>query len=137
MIWSRSHCLADHYNYLTSNCEESIDSLSRKARKLPVTMLIEFFKELLHGGEDELTPRAAVKVEDNIQKSYGLSMHGIDVSEYQVLWSTMGEVLRNFAVKHAHVKVVVVWVNDKKSSHEGHKSKSVSLRVKHKILWSE
>nr|GEZ53432.1 hypothetical protein [Tanacetum cinerariifolium] len=46
--WSRSYCVADHYNYLTSNSAESVNSLTQKARKLSVTMLMEFFRDLLH-----------------------------------------------------------------------------------------
>ncbi|PWA79016.1 transposase, MuDR, MULE transposase domain protein [Artemisia annua] len=45
--WSRAHCVANRYNYLTSNSVESVNSLTRKARKLPVTMLMEFFRDLL------------------------------------------------------------------------------------------
>ena len=45
--WSRAHYVANRYNYLTSNSVESVNSLTRKARKLPVTMLMEFFRDLL------------------------------------------------------------------------------------------
>ena len=45
--WSRAHCVDDRYNYLTSNSAESVNSLSRKARKLPVTMFMEFYRDLL------------------------------------------------------------------------------------------
>ncbi|GKA98385.1 hypothetical protein Tco_0826322, partial [Tanacetum coccineum] len=94
--WSRAHFPADRYNYLTSNSAESVNSLSRKARKLPVTMLMEFFRELLQRwyferksdgdvGENELTPWVAAKVEHEIRKSHGLSVLGINVSEYQVM----------------------------------------------------
>ncbi|GKE70424.1 transposase, MuDR, MULE transposase domain protein [Tanacetum coccineum] len=41
--WSRAHCLANHYNYLTSNSVESANLLSRRAHKLPVIHLMEFF----------------------------------------------------------------------------------------------
>ena len=45
--WSRAHCVDDRYNYLTSNSAESVNSLSRKARKLPVTMFMDFYRDLL------------------------------------------------------------------------------------------
>nr|GEU48519.1 hypothetical protein [Tanacetum cinerariifolium] len=38
--WSRAHCVADIYNYLTSNSVESVNSLPSKARKLPVTIMV-------------------------------------------------------------------------------------------------
>ena len=44
--WSMAHFPADSYNDLTSNSAESINSLSQKAHKLRVAMLMEenFFK---------------------------------------------------------------------------------------------
>nr|XP_043638145.1 uncharacterized protein LOC122609152 [Erigeron canadensis] len=43
--WSRAHCPANHNNYCTSNSAESMNVLSMSARKMPITMLIEFFRE--------------------------------------------------------------------------------------------
>ncbi|GKD01308.1 transposase, MuDR, MULE transposase domain protein [Tanacetum coccineum] len=95
-MWSRAHCPANRYNYLTSNSAESVNSLSRRARKLPVTHLMEFFRALLQRwyyerryegdvDEHELTPWAAAKVAYRIRMSFGFSVHGINSTKYQVV----------------------------------------------------
>ncbi|XP_022033039.1 uncharacterized protein LOC110934159 [Helianthus annuus] len=43
--WARAHCPGNRYHYMTSNSAESINSLSRFSRKMPITQLIEFFRE--------------------------------------------------------------------------------------------
>ncbi|KAE8733518.1 hypothetical protein F3Y22_tig00001120pilonHSYRG00136 [Hibiscus syriacus] len=43
-IWSRVHQLGVRYGFMTSNSAESINALSRYSRKLPITMLMEFFR---------------------------------------------------------------------------------------------
>lgn len=45
--WSRAYCPAQRYNYLTSNSAESINALTRLVRKVPVTMLMEYYRRLL------------------------------------------------------------------------------------------
>ncbi|XP_071733933.1 uncharacterized protein [Rutidosis leptorrhynchoides] len=45
--WSRARCPVNRYNYLTSNCVESVNSLSACARKMPITMILEFFRGLV------------------------------------------------------------------------------------------
>nr|XP_043639460.1 uncharacterized protein LOC122610545 [Erigeron canadensis] len=45
--WSRVHTLGASYGFMTSNSAESINSLSRHSRKLPITMLMEFFRASL------------------------------------------------------------------------------------------
>ncbi|PWA48703.1 transposase, MuDR, MULE transposase domain protein [Artemisia annua] len=79
--WSRAYCPVNRYNYLTSNSAESINNLTRHVRRVPITMLIESYRELLqkwfcerrHAYEDapkdELTEWAAAKVNDRILKS--------------------------------------------------------------------
>nr|GEW23947.1 transposase, MuDR, MULE transposase domain protein [Tanacetum cinerariifolium] len=79
--WSRAYCPANCYNYMTSNNVELVNSLSRLVRKLQVTRLIEYFRDLLqrwyydeqHQLEDapldELTPWAAAKVKYKMLKS--------------------------------------------------------------------
>ncbi|KAE8672908.1 Squalene epoxidase 3 [Hibiscus syriacus] len=42
--WSRVHQLGARYGFMTSNSAESINALSRHSRKLPITMLMEFFR---------------------------------------------------------------------------------------------
>ncbi|XP_071738695.1 uncharacterized protein [Rutidosis leptorrhynchoides] len=42
--WSRHHTDRVRYAYLTSNSAESMNALSVHARKLPITMLLEFFR---------------------------------------------------------------------------------------------
>ncbi|GJS22548.1 transposase, MuDR, MULE transposase domain protein [Tanacetum coccineum] len=94
--WSRAHFPANCYNYLTSNSAESVNSLSRRACKLPVTHLMEFFRALLQRwyyerryegdvDEHELTPWAAAKVAYRIRISFVFSVHGINSTTYQVV----------------------------------------------------
>nr|XP_043625426.1 uncharacterized protein LOC122596843 [Erigeron canadensis] len=45
--WSRVHALGARYGFMTSNSAESINSQSRHSRKLPITMLMEFFRTSL------------------------------------------------------------------------------------------
>ena len=45
--WSRAHCPAQRYNYLTSNSVESINALTKLVRHCPITALIEWFRSLL------------------------------------------------------------------------------------------
>ncbi|GJV88048.1 hypothetical protein Tco_1531986 [Tanacetum coccineum] len=40
-------CLADHYDYMTSNSAESINNLTRHVRKAPITQLMEWYRALL------------------------------------------------------------------------------------------
>ncbi|GJT17591.1 hypothetical protein Tco_0876297 [Tanacetum coccineum] len=79
--WLRAYCPTNHYNYMTSNIVESVNSLSRFVRKLPVMRLAEYFRGLLQrwycekgekykdASDDELTPWTAAKVKDRMLKS--------------------------------------------------------------------
>ncbi|PWA49782.1 hypothetical protein CTI12_AA480450 [Artemisia annua] len=88
--WSRAYCPAKRYNYLTSNNAESINSLTKNVRKVPVTMLIEYYRELIqqwycdrrYNGEgeppaDALTSWASAKVNDRMIKSATWVIRGI------------------------------------------------------------
>ncbi|GKD49987.1 hypothetical protein Tco_1278963, partial [Tanacetum coccineum] len=44
---SRAYCLSSRYNYMTSNSVESINSLTRVVRRVPITMLAEYCRDLL------------------------------------------------------------------------------------------
>ena len=43
--WSNAHFPGMRYNILTSNLAESINALSRYARKLPIVTLMDYFRE--------------------------------------------------------------------------------------------
>ncbi|GJZ95637.1 transposase, MuDR, MULE transposase domain protein [Tanacetum coccineum] len=45
--WSRAYCLANRYNYMTSNYAESINALTKTVRKVPITMLMYYYKDLV------------------------------------------------------------------------------------------
>ncbi|GKA50909.1 hypothetical protein Tco_0744105 [Tanacetum coccineum] len=47
--WSRAYCPRDRYNYMTSNSAESINSLTRDIRKVPITNLVEWYSKLVQG----------------------------------------------------------------------------------------
>ncbi|GKB21757.1 transposase, MuDR, MULE transposase domain protein [Tanacetum coccineum] len=45
--WSRAKCTVNRYNYMTSNSVESINALTKTVRKIPITSLMDWFKQLL------------------------------------------------------------------------------------------
>lgn len=45
--WSRAHFKGSRYNLMTSNSAESINSLTREARRMPIMMLIEYYRRIL------------------------------------------------------------------------------------------
>ncbi|PWA54586.1 transposase, MuDR, MULE transposase domain protein [Artemisia annua] len=45
--WSRAYCPTNRYNYMTSNSVESINSLTREVRKVSITMLMDWYRQLL------------------------------------------------------------------------------------------
>nr|GEY69641.1 hypothetical protein [Tanacetum cinerariifolium] len=60
--WPMAYCPANCFNYMTSNSVESVNSLSRFLRKLPITRLVEYFKGLLQRcckseGQDAKEPK--------------------------------------------------------------------------------
>ncbi|GJS38926.1 hypothetical protein Tco_0563969 [Tanacetum coccineum] len=44
--WSRAKCPANRYNYMTSNSVESINALTKTVRKIPITSLMDWFRQL-------------------------------------------------------------------------------------------
>ncbi|GKA00482.1 transposase, MuDR, MULE transposase domain protein [Tanacetum coccineum] len=45
--WSRAYCPGNRYNYMTSNSVESINSLTKHVRKVPITMLMEYYRDFI------------------------------------------------------------------------------------------
>ncbi|GJS27505.1 transposase, MuDR, MULE transposase domain protein, partial [Tanacetum coccineum] len=45
--WSRAYCPRDRYNYMTSNSAESINNLTRDVRKVSITNLMEWYRNLV------------------------------------------------------------------------------------------
>ncbi|GKC18482.1 transposase, MuDR, MULE transposase domain protein [Tanacetum coccineum] len=89
--WSRAYCPGNIYNYMTSNSVESINSLTKHVRKVPITMLMEYYRELIQrwyferrfNNEDEppvdeLSRWAAAKVSKRNRKSANWIMNGIE-----------------------------------------------------------
>ncbi|GKE00037.1 hypothetical protein Tco_1388020 [Tanacetum coccineum] len=96
--WSRAMCLANRYNYMTSNSVESINNLTRHVRKAPITMLMEWYKALLQkwycarrekyqdSSFHTLSDWATHKVMDIMQKNANWKVYGI----YQAVGRVMG-----------------------------------------------
>nr|GEY64300.1 hypothetical protein [Tanacetum cinerariifolium] len=71
--WSRAYFPTSHYNYMTSNSVESINSLTKIVRRVPITMLVEYYRDILQrwysekrhkyeeASENELSNWAAAK----------------------------------------------------------------------------
>nr|GEV15672.1 hypothetical protein [Tanacetum cinerariifolium] len=88
--WSRAYCPRIRYNYMTSNNVESINSLTRIVRRVPITMLVEYCRDLLQmwycekrhkyeeAPENELCDWAAAKVYDRMLKSANWTVRPID-----------------------------------------------------------
>ncbi|XP_071699556.1 uncharacterized protein [Rutidosis leptorrhynchoides] len=94
--WSRHH--ADHvrYAYLTSNSAESMNALSVHARKLPITMLLEFFRASVQqwfwehrntadGLTTPVTPYAERKLGKRNRKSISWTVKPISQVKFEVL----------------------------------------------------
>ncbi|XP_022013727.1 uncharacterized protein LOC110913190 [Helianthus annuus] len=93
--WARAHCPGNRYHYMTSNSAESINSLSRFSRKMPITQLIEFFRESvqkwfydrrLQGMQEShsLTQWAQKKILKKIEGSRTWTVAGIRVNSFVV-----------------------------------------------------
>ncbi|GJX96138.1 transposase, MuDR, MULE transposase domain protein [Tanacetum coccineum] len=59
--WSSAYGPANRYNYMTSNCAESINPLTKTIRKVPIMTLMDYYRDLIqrwyferrYDGEDE------------------------------------------------------------------------------------
>nr|GEY35260.1 transposase, MuDR, MULE transposase domain protein [Tanacetum cinerariifolium] len=58
--WSRAYCLRSRYNYMTSNSVKSINSLARIVRRVPITMLVEYRRDLLQSQPRGANPYAQI-----------------------------------------------------------------------------
>ncbi|GKB27162.1 transposase, MuDR, MULE transposase domain protein [Tanacetum coccineum] len=89
--WSRAYYPGNRYNYMTSNSVESINSLTKHVRKVPITMLMEYYRELIQrwyferrfNNEDEppvdeLSRWAVAKVGKRNRKSANWIVTGIE-----------------------------------------------------------
>ncbi|XP_022041318.1 uncharacterized protein LOC110943896 [Helianthus annuus] len=99
--WARAHCPGNRYHYMTSNSAESINVLSRHSRKMPVTQLLEFFRQSvqkwfydrhLQGIHEKhlLTQWAQKKIFKKIEGSRTWTVAGIELNSYSVADSGKG-----------------------------------------------
>ncbi|PWA85581.1 transposase, MuDR, MULE transposase domain protein [Artemisia annua] len=95
--WSRAYCPANRYNYMTSNSVESINSLTREVRRVPITMLMDWYRQLLQRWyferrskyedalDEEVSDWATAKIYDRIIKSVNWTVKGIHkMNKYEV-----------------------------------------------------
>ena len=73
--WSRAHCPAQRYNYLTSNSVESINALTKDVRHCPVTTLMEWFRALLQSWYYNRRAKYAGNNWCNVKYLYGILMN--------------------------------------------------------------
>ncbi|XP_071714227.1 uncharacterized protein [Rutidosis leptorrhynchoides] len=94
--WSRHHADRVRYAYLTSNSAKSINALSVHARKLPITMLLEFFRASVQqwfwehrntadGLTTPVTPYAERKLGKRNRKSISWTVKPISQVKFEVL----------------------------------------------------
>ncbi|GJV62331.1 transposase, MuDR, MULE transposase domain protein [Tanacetum coccineum] len=97
--WCRAECPANRYNYMTSNIIESINALTKDMRKIPITSLMDWFRDLLQkwyyegrqkyegdAPDDELTPWAIAKIKYRSLKSSNWSVKGILQYKIYEVW---------------------------------------------------
>ncbi|XP_024969720.1 uncharacterized protein LOC112509081 [Cynara cardunculus var. scolymus] len=93
--WARSHFPGLRYNAMTSNSAESINSVTRFACYLPITMLVEFYRATLqqwyficrHNGAqmmNAMTPWAEAKLEKRIHRSANWKVYPISDLLFEV-----------------------------------------------------
>ncbi|GJZ46476.1 transposase, MuDR, MULE transposase domain protein [Tanacetum coccineum] len=87
--WSRAKCLANRYNYMTSNSAESVNALTKEVRKIPITALIDWYRDHLRKWyyerrekqedlqDKELTPWASAKIRYRMLKSSNWCVNGV------------------------------------------------------------
>ncbi|GJY95859.1 transposase, MuDR, MULE transposase domain protein [Tanacetum coccineum] len=88
--WSRAYFPTNKYTYMTSNCVESKNALTKTVRKVPIMMLMDYYRDLIerwyfkcrYDGEDEpptdeLSQWAAAKVNQRLLKSVMWAVHGL------------------------------------------------------------
>ncbi|KAE8684432.1 hypothetical protein F3Y22_tig00111131pilonHSYRG00240 [Hibiscus syriacus] len=80
--WSRVHQLGARYGFMTSNSAESINALSRHSRKLPITMLMEFFEPLFNSGT---TRKETMQITKRVVKSTSWRVEPCSNTLFQVL----------------------------------------------------
>nr|GEV32702.1 transposase, MuDR, MULE transposase domain protein [Tanacetum cinerariifolium] len=88
--WSRAYCPTSRYNYMTSNSIESINSLTMIVHIVPITMLVEYCRDLLQrwyckkrhkykeASENVLSDWVIAKVYDRMLKSADWTVRTID-----------------------------------------------------------
>nr|GEX06022.1 hypothetical protein [Tanacetum cinerariifolium] len=88
--WSRVYCPKSRYNYMTSNSVKSINSLTMIVRRVLITMLVEYCRDLLQrwycekrhkyeeAPENKLCDWAGAKVYDKMLKSANWIFRPID-----------------------------------------------------------
>nr|GEW17972.1 transposase, MuDR, MULE transposase domain protein [Tanacetum cinerariifolium] len=86
--WSRSLCPATRYNYMISNIGELVNALTKDVRKLPITMIMDWYRYRLQkwyyerrdkhedAPDDELTEWATMKVNARMLKSANWNVTG-------------------------------------------------------------
>ncbi|XP_071708335.1 uncharacterized protein [Rutidosis leptorrhynchoides] len=111
--WSRHHTDRVRYAYLTTNSAESMNALSVHARKLPVTMLLEFFRASVQqwfwehrntadGLTTPVTPYAERKLGKRNRKSLTWSVKPISQVKFEVM--DMKKAVKSiYKIKLAHV----------------------------------
>ncbi|KAI3673214.1 hypothetical protein L6452_39330 [Arctium lappa] len=93
--WSRAHFPGLRYNIMISNSAESVNALSRFARKMPIVSLMDYFRCFQQewysirrrNGEEmvnRLTPWAEANIEKRIHKSATWTVHEIDRGYWEV-----------------------------------------------------
>ncbi|XP_044500271.1 uncharacterized protein LOC123221497 [Mangifera indica] len=93
--WARAHFGGWRYNIMTTNIAESFNALTRTARALPITILVEFLRSTLQhwffnrrnmAGQRShpLTPWAEDKLARHVFKSANMIVKPINMQQYEV-----------------------------------------------------
>ncbi|PWA62743.1 transposase, MuDR, MULE transposase domain protein [Artemisia annua] len=104
--FDKAYCPANRYNYMTSNSVESINLLTREVRKVPITMLMDWYRQLLQQWycdrrskyedalDKEVSDWATAKIYDRILKSVNWTVKGIHkMNKYEVKDNQRGHIV--------------------------------------------
>ncbi|XP_048624065.1 uncharacterized protein LOC106427815 [Brassica napus] len=98
--WARSYAPANMYNIMTTNIAESLNSMLRMPRELPIISLLEtirltmttcFFerREAAAKHKHLVTPKVVQKLVSRLRAAMLLNVYQVDRSEFEVLNETM------------------------------------------------
>ncbi|GKB01243.1 putative ribonuclease H-like domain-containing protein [Tanacetum coccineum] len=89
--WSRVKCPANRYNYMTSNSVKSINALTKEVRKIPITVLMDWYRDRLRKWYYELQE----KHKDSHDEELTPWASAVGIQSFYTFYKMMNEMIRN------------------------------------------